>query len=160
MEPLLTLTLDQIDELLPYYMNRLGLRDWGITTILRPQTDLRANAIAQIHWQLSLRHGTMSLADPKTRSENVSEPDMEISCVHELLHLCLAPITERVEDSTEGWTDLEERVCLEQPIVALSNSLVALRRATDHRFSWETTIINVENKAMPIQDGDPGPARA
>ena len=144
--PLLTLTLDQIDEVLPYYMNRLGLRDWEVTTAMRPQADLRENAIAQIHWQLSLRHATMSFADPKTRSENVSEADMEISCVHELLHICLAPITERVEDSDEGWTGLEEKVCLEQPIVALSTSLVALRRETDHKFSWEKVDSTIANK--------------
>ena len=55
--------------------------------------------------------------------------DDEETIVHELLHVFFAAIDDKLREGGREVSDVEEAVCIEQPIEYLARLLVALRRA-------------------------------
>ncbi len=116
------MTESDLQALCTKWQKRLRLQDWTIAVRVVRKRDLDlTDAEGQVQWVLSRREAFIKLMDPIDYSPTAMTPqDLEVSLVHELLHLYFAPF-----DAEKG--TLEE-TCQEQAIDALSNALVKLAR--------------------------------
>jgi hypothetical protein len=127
------LTGEELEQLLDYWVPRLGLQAWKINLKITRAPDLPQDHIqGAATWLASRRAATVHLLDP--RDHRTEEPrlwyDMETTLVHELLHVVFAEWTDRSRSDIEGDGTVHS-VCVEQPIDQISEALVALRRATE-----------------------------
>jgi hypothetical protein len=110
-------TLSRLEAQLAYWQLLLRLRDWRIDIVLTDVQDLGPGRLARVDWALIQKHATVRLLDP---AADAAHDDLEMSLVHELIHLHLAPIG--VEDGTA------EDMAQETAIEMLAGALVELRR--------------------------------
>lgn len=101
----------------------LRLQDWLTNTRIRREHDFQnEDSVAEIIPSLPKRMATIRILDPVDYPPDLSEPqDMELSLVHELLHIHLFPLFSDREDEMR-------RIAEEQAIEAISRALVDLHR--------------------------------
>jgi len=83
-----------IHEILPYWQNRLQLNNWNIYILLSRPSDLRTGTLGNIHWDAEKKTATIRVMDAsgyKTDLEAMLK-DMQVTVVHELIHLELASL--------------------------------------------------------------------
>lgn len=117
-------TEDQLREKCAEWQKILRLQDWIINVSIRRQRDFETGkeSNAEILPSLMKRMATIRIVDPVDYPEGFSEQqDMELSLVHELLHIHLFPLFADREDEMR-------RVAEEQAIEAISRGLIVLKR--------------------------------
>jgi len=129
-------TLQQLEEMCEYWKVQLGIADWAVEIKMIAQMDMNENGVAECSWILSRRIGFIKYSTPESRSVITLPDDAEMSLVHEMLHLVFGAWHDHVENCCR-MSQVEVRVCCEQPIEQLSETLVLLRRSSGHRFSFE-----------------------
>lgn len=116
------LTEDQLRGKCAEWQKILRLQDWIITLRITRQRDMNLKGNAEIEATLPKRMATIRILDPVDYPDGLAEPqDMELSLVHELLHIHLFPL----------FADREEEMRMiaeEQAIEAISRGLIALNR--------------------------------
>lgn len=118
------LTLEQAETLCREWQETLRLQDWDIKVKIARGNglDLPEGVQGRCEWVLAKRLAFIRILDPVDWDKTILWPqDMEATLVHELLHLHFAPFDDFPEDS-------QKNTATEQAIVALSFSLVNLKR--------------------------------
>lgn len=119
------LTLDQAKERLEYWKKWLRLSDWDIVVRVARSYDMPANTQGRCEWTDSRKEALIKLLDPTDWDPSTIYPqDMEVTLVHELIHLHLSVLADRRSASIED-------TILEQAIHALAYSLVGLDRKSN-----------------------------
>ena len=83
-----------IHEILPYWQRRLQLQDWNIYILLSRPEDLRPGTLGNIHWDSEKKSATIRVMDASgyTSDSTAMLKDMQVTVVHELVHLELASL--------------------------------------------------------------------
>jgi hypothetical protein len=83
-----------VHEVLPYWQNRLQLKDWTITILMSRRGDLRPGTLGNIHWDADKKSATIRVLDAADYPTPLTAAlkDMEFTIVHELIHLELASL--------------------------------------------------------------------
>jgi hypothetical protein len=79
---------------LKLWQERLKLSDWRITWAMAHRSDLKPNTVGQIHWNKPSRSASILVLDPSEYRMpiNAMLDDMELTIVHELVHLKLTSL--------------------------------------------------------------------
>jgi hypothetical protein len=119
-------TDEQLREKLKEWQKRLRLQDWIITASIKRARDLKDDSQACVSWVLTKKMATIGIMDSiDYPPDSMVSQDMEISLVHELLHLHFAPISDMDDESIF-------QIAEEQAIESISYGLVdALRNRND-----------------------------
>jgi hypothetical protein len=83
-----------VNERLAVWQKRLKLQDWHLTARLVPRTELKPKTLGNINWDTPAKTATirvLALADYKL-PYNDALRDMEVTVVHELVHLQLSSL--------------------------------------------------------------------
>lgn len=85
-----------LHELLGYWTEVLGLREWNITLVTNcSPNDMVLNEVAgETEWNDTLRTAVIRIIDPKDWGERVVPFNPEKTLVHELLHLKFSALDE------------------------------------------------------------------
>lgn len=134
----------------------LRLQDWIVDVgISRSRNMKMERCQAEIEPCLPKRMASIRILDPVDYPRDSAEPqDMELSLVHELLHIHLFPLFADREDEMR-------MVAEEQAIEAISRGLIALKRGTEgevvkvaegeqFHFKTDRTIINSQGPATIV----------
>jgi hypothetical protein len=83
-----------IHEVLPYWQRRLQLQDWNVSILMSHRGDLRAGTLGNIHWDAEKKTAMIRVLDASDYQTPYSAAlkDMELTIVHELIHLELASL--------------------------------------------------------------------
>ena len=94
-----------IHEILPYWQHRLALNDWDVHVLLSRPEDLRPGTLGNIHWDREKKAATIRVMDSTGYHTDLAAmlKDMQVTVVHELVHLELAslPIAEADRNNQE-----------------------------------------------------------
>jgi hypothetical protein len=76
------------------WQQRLKLQDWSVSLVVSPQSDLRPGTLGNIHWDADKKTAVIRVLGS---SDGEAPPpaallDMELTVVHELIHLELASL--------------------------------------------------------------------
>ncbi|GAA0390457.1 hypothetical protein [Paenibacillus motobuensis] len=109
----------------------LRLQDWIVITKIKRDRDMTLEGVCgECSWQLSKRMAAINILDPiDYPPETIERHDMELTLVHELLHLHFAALHD------QGGNETPE----EQAIEAISRGLVYLARRGGERENVELT---------------------
>ena len=79
---------------LELWQRRLKLSDWRITWAMARRSDLKPNTVGQIHWDKPSKGAAILVLDPSDYRMpfNAMLDDMEITIIHELVHLKLTSL--------------------------------------------------------------------
>jgi len=79
---------------LAFWQQRLNLADWKISMILAPASDLKPKTLGNIHWDAHKKTAVIHVLDASDYRVSCREalPDMEMTLVHELVHLELSSL--------------------------------------------------------------------
>lgn len=112
---------DQVDRWLKLWQQRLQLQDWKVEVRMVRVWELEPHTLGHIHWSKARRAATIKVLDPAdyTLPKARIADDIELSVVHELIHLQLSSLT--LDDKAS--TAVEEQV-----VNKLANTLVDLER--------------------------------
>lgn len=117
---------ERLRELCKEWQERLGLQSWNVKTgIYRERNFCGPERQGENEYNLATGTSLIRILDPVDYPESKFKQDMEVTLVHELLHLVFAPF-EPDEDSKE----LEQKF-MERAICQLSGALVKLKRETE-----------------------------
>jgi hypothetical protein len=98
-----------IHEILPYWQRRLQLQDWNITVQLARPSDLRTGTLGNVHWDTNQKQATIRVMDATGYTTGLIPmlKDMEVTVVHELVHIELAslPVSEADRNNQENAID-------------------------------------------------------
>ena len=110
-----------VQEKISIWQERLKLTDWRISFAIVRRNELKARTLGATHWDKNLKTASISVLDPADYDIPFSEilKDMELTVVHELVHLDLAALP-RSEASRSN----EERA-----VVRLADALLNLDRS-------------------------------
>ena len=83
-----------MDAKLAVWQQRLKLEDWRISAVMARRTNLPPNALGGIRWDKAKRSAVIWVLDSSDYTLPVREmlDDMELTIVHELVHLDLASL--------------------------------------------------------------------
>lgn len=83
-----------VHDILPYWQRRLQLQDWNIYVLLSRPEDLRPGTLGNIHWDAEKKSATIRVMDASGYAPDVTAmlKDMQVTVVHELVHLELASL--------------------------------------------------------------------
>jgi hypothetical protein len=83
-----------VSEALLTWQKRLNLTEWAIRVELVRRNDLEPKTLGGIHWDTYTRRATIDILSPYDYNLPASEMlnDMELTIVHELVHLHLASL--------------------------------------------------------------------
>jgi len=112
---------------LPWWRDRLGLRDWHIDVEVCGPADLE-DAYADCTPQFPKRSARVRFLAPSAREEVWEKYDIEETIVHELLHITFGTAGVGLGDYESG--KMSPGVLVEQQINALAQAFVALKRGT------------------------------
>ncbi|MFD0868777.1 hypothetical protein [Paenibacillus residui] len=103
----------------------LRLQDWIVVTGIKRGRDMTLQGVCgECSWQLQKRMAAINVLDPVDYPPDLIEPhDMELTLVHELVHLHFASLQTPNEDNTAE----------EQAIEAISRGLITLARRGGER---------------------------
>ena len=116
-------TEDELVDLCREWQERLRLEHWDIALRIARACDFTNEGDAEITWVLSKAKAIMKILDPVDYPAGPFKQDMEISLVHELLHLHFAPF----DHSTDGSM---ENTMMERATDHIAITLVNLKRNT------------------------------
>lgn len=131
----------------------LRLRDWEVVAELVDGT-LSNGRLGSVAYNTNHRTALITIAsevDDTLTNTRVLVPDQEVSLVHELLHLHMAPLDGYLDKDTTGTAE----IFLEQAINAQAELLVQLRRtvkslsAVSDTQATETTRKRAPRRAPP-----------
>jgi hypothetical protein len=98
-----------VHEILPYWQHRLQLDDWTVYVLLARPADLRTGTLGNIHWDAEKKQATIRVMDASGYPGDLAPmlKDMEVTVVHELVHLELAsmPVAEADRNNQENAID-------------------------------------------------------
>jgi len=108
---------------LTYWQPRLELQSWRISVVLSPASDLKPNTLGNIHWDGANKTAVIRILDPSGSSVSCPSTiqDMEVTLVHELVHLELSSLPR--SQSSRG----EE----EHAVNRITDALLGLERRGD-----------------------------
>ena len=83
-----------VHEILPFWQRRLQLQDWTIYVLLSRPEDLRPGTLGNIHWDAEKKAATIRVMDASGYASDTAAmlKDMQVTVVHELVHLELASL--------------------------------------------------------------------
>ena len=83
-----------VAEKLMLWQQRLKLTDWKIASAMAHRSDLKPNSVGQIHWDKPSKSASILVLDPSDYRMpfNAMLDDMEMTIVHELVHLKLTSL--------------------------------------------------------------------
>jgi hypothetical protein len=83
-----------VHEILPYWQGRLALNEWNVHILLSRPEDLRPGTLGNIHWAREKMSATIRVMDATGYHDDVVAmlKDMQVTVVHELVHLELASL--------------------------------------------------------------------
>jgi hypothetical protein len=86
-----------VDEKLAVWRQRLKLEDWRVSAVMTPRSDLAPKTLGGIRWDKTKRSAVIWVLDPADYRLPFHEmlDDMELTIVHELVHLELATAPRR-----------------------------------------------------------------
>ncbi|MEX2264525.1 MAG: hypothetical protein WD696_21400 [Bryobacteraceae bacterium] len=116
----IVVTDGQVEEWLQRWQGRMGLDDWKVTVEIVRIWQLDPHTLGHIRWSKSSRKATIKILNPldyRIPKERILD-DMELSVVHELVHLQLSVLP--LDKSTRA---VEEKV-----VAQLANTMIALDR--------------------------------
>jgi hypothetical protein len=94
-----------VHEILPYWQHRLALDDWQVHILLSRPEDLRPGTLGNIHWDREKKAATIRVMDSTGYHTDLPAmlKDMQVTVVHELVHLELAslPVAEADRSNQE-----------------------------------------------------------
>jgi len=94
-----------VHEILPYWQHRLSLEDWDVHVLLSRPEDLRPGTLGNIHWDRDKKAATIRVMDSSGYHADLAAmlKDMQVTVVHELVHLELAslPVAEADRSNQE-----------------------------------------------------------
>jgi hypothetical protein len=94
-----------VHEILPYWQHRLALDQWDIHILLSRPEDLRPGTLGNIHWDREKKSATIRVMDSTGYHTDLTSmlKDMQVTVVHELVHLELAslPVAEADRNNQE-----------------------------------------------------------
>jgi hypothetical protein len=109
-----------ITNALRVWQNRMGLDDWDIQVNMVRANNLEPKTLGNIHWDTDVKRATIDVLSPYdyTLSTPAMLNDMEVTVVHELVHLQLATLPR--SDATRGQE--------EQAVVRITRALLNLSK--------------------------------
>lgn len=87
---------EQVDQWLRLWQDRLRLQDWRVDAKIVRIWDLDPHTLGHIHWSKSKKTATIKVLNPvdyQIPQSRIAE-DIEMSIVHELVHLQLSALTQ------------------------------------------------------------------
>jgi len=87
-------TAEFLNSRLAFWQQRLNLHDWKLSVDSSHPSDLKPDTLGNIHWDTDSKTAVvhvMAISDYKMACPAAME-DMELTVVHELIHLTLAPL--------------------------------------------------------------------
>jgi hypothetical protein len=116
------LSPEQLRERCARWQNQLRLNNWRIAvSICRRSSFNDSDAQGEVDFGLSSGKAIIRILDPVDYPDTPFEQDMEITLVHELLHLCFAPFTPN--ESTLSHTFMENTIeMLAQTLVEIDRT--------------------------------------
>jgi hypothetical protein len=114
-----------VNEKLAVWQRNLSLDDWNISIVMCRRSDLKFKTLGGVRWDKTKRSAVISVLAPSEYQLTVNEmlDDMELTIVHELIHVHLAALP-RSEASRRD----EERA-----VNQLARALLKLDRKIDVR---------------------------
>ena len=75
------------------WQKRLNLQDWNISVVVSRAGDLKPKTLGNVHWDLDKKVALIRVLDPADYrlAPNLILKDIELTVVHELIHLEMAP---------------------------------------------------------------------
>jgi hypothetical protein len=75
------------------WQKRLNLQDWSISVVVSRASELKPKTLGNVHWDLEKRTAVIRVLDPADYrlAPNLILHDIELTVVHELIHLEMAP---------------------------------------------------------------------
>ena len=109
-----------VNQKLWLWQKRLRLQDWKITIKMAHRSDLKPKTLGNVHWDTNAKTATIRVMHPEDYDMPFNEilDDLEVTVVHELVHLHLASLPR--SESTKG--------AEEQAVNLLSDALITLER--------------------------------
>ena len=96
-------TLDNLKQICGKWQERLGLSHWEIALSITSEWNMPIkDTLAAITYNLAAEKAIIDFLDPGDYRETPFRIDVEISLVHELLHILMAYIAAPKEDSLEA----------------------------------------------------------
>lgn len=128
------LTRGQLTKVFSYWVHALRLADWDLTLIPNVRScNLGDRVAGDIDVLLTKKVAVIRLLDPEQYPTDCAAFDIELTVVHELLHIHFAALQEIAGlDRDHG---IRHTLAIEQPINAIARGLVDARRAAG--FPWE-----------------------
>jgi len=79
---------------LGFWQRRLNLADWKISLVMSHPTDLKPKTLGNIHWEAAKKTALIRVLDASDYKVSCGEAlsDMELTLVHELVHLELSSL--------------------------------------------------------------------
>lgn len=115
-------TEDELKKLCAFWQNQLKLNNWRIAIGIERKTAFNnSQSTGEIEFVSALNKAVIKILDPSDYPQSPFEQDMEISLVHELLHLHFALFEPKSDDSLEF-------LIMESTIEQLANILVEMKR--------------------------------
>lgn len=115
-------TEDELKKLCSFWQNQLKLNNWRIIVGIKNLTEFNnKQSLSEIEFVSALNKAVIKILDPSDYPQSPFEQDMEISLVHELLHLHFALFEPKSDD-------LLEFLIMESTIEQLANILVEMKR--------------------------------
>jgi hypothetical protein len=87
-------TTEYLNARLSFWQQRLNLHDWKLSVVSSHPSDLKPETLGNIHWDKDNRSAVihvLAISDYKMACPAALE-DMELTVVHELIHLTLSPL--------------------------------------------------------------------
>jgi hypothetical protein len=123
-------TQNELEARCKIWQERLRLQDWIVYCRLSPHTEFSNDTMANVRVSVGRKEALIQIIAPDHYSHLASCPqDMELSLVHELLHLHLEPMGMRYDDPKQ-FTE-------EQAINSISTSLVRAWRRVEELVDVE-----------------------
>jgi hypothetical protein len=97
---------------LSYWQNRLNLKDWSISVAVVRSTELRPNTLGSIHWEAVDKTAKVLVMNPADYHMPLRDIlyDLEVTVVHELVHLKRARASKRFWRKQASRSDEERAV--------------------------------------------------
>lgn len=115
------LTIQELEEACAYWQNRLRLNSWDISIGICRQSDFNnKDAQGEVDYEIAAGTAIIRILDSLDFPDSPFNQDMEVTLVHELLHLHFSAF--EPEDGTLAST------LMERTIERLAKTLVGLKR--------------------------------
>jgi hypothetical protein len=113
-------TAEFLNTRLAFWQQRLNLQDWKLSVVPSHTTDLKPETLGNIHWNSGEKTAVvrvLAVADYKMACPAALE-DMELTVVHELVHLTLSPLRSAATNRSEE----------EHAVTQIADALLKLER--------------------------------